>query len=306
MHWSEARDQLRKAREARSTDSVKIIEIAEPLLRSSQGKLGDEVYQVLEQACVAAMDCGKVSLQQQYLKQLLDKFGSDSVRVGILQGMEYESRGEWSNANTLYEELMKKEDGNKKAVQQRQVAVLVGQGNFPAAIKKLTEATKMEEAKAARENDVAVEGKSVIEQYQTDAESWQQLGNLYLKVNDLSSAQFCFEELILSNPFNYAFHQRNAEILYSMGDNASMELAFKYYAKAAQLNPESTRAAYGLLLSAEKLNTKRAGGGSGGHAAQLAERAQELLKYQYSGAKREDLLNGMLSLINKSNSSSSE
>ena len=48
---------------------------------------------------MAAMDCGKVSLQQQYLKQLLDKFGSDSVRVGILQGMEYESRGEWSNAS---------------------------------------------------------------------------------------------------------------------------------------------------------------------------------------------------------------
>lgn len=303
MHWSEARDALRKAREGQSQDSVAIIDMAKPLLGSNAGKLGDEVYQVYEQACVAAMDCGMVDLQKQYLKVLQDKFGADSVRVGILQGMELESRGEWDKATTLYEKLSKMEEGNKKAVLQRQVAVLIGQGQDVAAIEKLTAATDMDLAKALREKEKPVDGKSVIEQYQTDPESWQMLGNLYLKVNDLASAQFCFEELILSNPFNYMFHQRNAEVLYSMGDNASMELAFKYYAKAAQLNPESTRAAYGLLLSAEKLNTKRAGGGSGGYATELAERAQELLQHQYTGAKRADALDSMLALINKSKSS---
>jgi len=282
------------------------MEIAEPLLASSAGNLGDEVYQVYEQACVAAMDCGKVALQQKYLKVLQDKFGSESVRVGILQGMELESRGEWGKATALYDELFKAEEGNKKAVFQRQVAVLIGQGKDKEAIKKLTEATSMEQVAKVRALEEkgtegsGVQGKSVLEQYQTDTESWQTLGNLYLKVNDLANAQFCFEELILSNPFNFMFHQRNAEVLYSMGDNASLELAFKYYAKAAQLNPESTRAAYGLLLSAEKLNTKRAGGGSGGHATQLAERAQELLKYQYTGAKRVDALDAMLALINTS------
>jgi cytochrome c-type biogenesis protein CcmH/NrfG len=57
---------------------------------------------------------------------------------------------------------------------------------------------------------------SLLEMYQTDQESWMMLANLYLKTNNLSSAQFCFEELILYNPFNAIFFQRYAEVLYTV------------------------------------------------------------------------------------------
>jgi tetratricopeptide (TPR) repeat protein len=222
------------------------------------------VYVIYEQACIAAMDCGRADLQEVYHAALLAKFGEESVRVGIVRGMVLESKGEFAAATKLYEELATKDAGNK-AIVKRQVAVLVGQGKFKEAISKLTVATKLEETKALREKEQPVEGKSVLERYQCDTESWMELASLYLKTTDLASAQFCYEELILSNPYNHLFHQRNAECLYTLGD---MEMSFKYFAKAAQLNPESSRALYGLLLAAEKLQSKRKGDTKAGEYAE--------------------------------------
>ena len=39
-----------------------------------------------------------------------------------------------------------------------------------------------------------------------------ELSQLYLKTNNFVGAQFCMEELILSNPYNHIYHQRYAEV----------------------------------------------------------------------------------------------
>ena len=57
-------------------------------------------------------------------------------------------------------------------------------------------------------------------------------------------AGFCWEELILSNP--YLYHQRYAEVSYTEGSMEGMELARKHFATALKLNPDNVRALYGL------------------------------------------------------------
>ena len=74
-----------------------------------------------------------------------------------------------------------------------------------------------------------------------DFEAWMELASLYLQENQFVGAQFCFEELILSNPYNNVFHQRYAEILFTIGGSDNLELAQKHFAQAVKLNPKSVR-----------------------------------------------------------------
>merc|ERR1719422_868228 len=89
----------------------------------------------------------------------------------------------------------------------------------------------------------------------TDYEAWTELCDLYLSQADYSSAAFCMEELLMSNPHNHLFHQKYAEIRYSQGGNDNMEVARSYFAQAAKLQAGNLRALYGLFLAASNLAT---------------------------------------------------
>jgi ER membrane protein complex subunit 2 len=78
----------------------------------------------------------------------------------------------------------------------------------------------------------------------TDNEAYLELSDLYLSVFDFNNAIFCVEELILLNPFNYLYHLKLADILYTKGDKS---LAKKYYSQSLNLNI-SIRGLFGLLL----------------------------------------------------------
>lgn len=50
----------------------------------------------------------------------------------------------------------------------------------------------------------------------SDHEAWMELADLYLAEQDYNKAAFCVEELILFNPHNHLYHQRYAEVSYSL------------------------------------------------------------------------------------------
>lgn len=50
----------------------------------------------------------------------------------------------------------------------------------------------------------------------SDQEAWHELCNLYLAEAEFSKAAFCMEELLLHNPHSHLYHQRLAEIRYTM------------------------------------------------------------------------------------------
>lgn len=274
LAWYEQRDRLRAMREAQSQDSAMVVALGGALLSSAAGKLGDEAWAINEQVCIAAMDCNVTDLGDKCYKALRVKFGADSVRLGILEGMQYESRGKWDLAKELYEGLLKLDPTNA-AIMKRQVALLIGQSQIPAAIKKMN---------------------AYLEIFHIDAEAWMELAQLYLKTNNFVGAKFCMEELILQNPYNHVYHQRYAEILYSIGVSGgqeSMTLALKYFAKAAKLNPLNTRAVYGVMLAAEKLVKKS----SDPTTPELSAKAQGLLKQLYKGKPNEAQVEALLKLV---------
>lgn len=50
----------------------------------------------------------------------------------------------------------------------------------------------------------------------SDQEAWNELCNLYLSESEFGKAAFCMEELLLHNPHSHLYHQRLAEIRYTM------------------------------------------------------------------------------------------
>eukprot|EP00041_Stephanoeca_diplocostata_P007939 m.113858 g.113858 ORF g.113858 m.113858 type:complete len:282 (+) comp17106_c0_seq1:232-1077(+) len=270
ISWSDARDRLHQLRDKQERASYEIVQLAEPLLTSSASKLGDEVWAVYEQACVAALDCNRSDFAEICHKKLEEKFGRESARVGILDGQRLESAEKWAEAEKRYKELLELHPTNAK-IMKRQIALLIGQQKIRDAIRQMNK---------------------YIENFMGDAEAWTELASLYLKENRFDKAQFCYEELIILNPYNHNVHERYAEVLYTQGGTDNLALARTHFAQAANLNPKSARALYGLALTSAKTANAKGSVSSEVPATALVSTAVKKLETLYKGAPNAKIAQG--------------
>ncbi|XP_050395396.1 ER membrane protein complex subunit 2 [Patella vulgata] len=257
--FDEARTILKKMRDEQVRDGDMVVKLWEGFLIHHSHKLADELWMVYEQVCIAALDCRRLDLAEECIEALQYKF-PDSMRVKRLEGLFYEADGRYNEADKLYTEIIEKDNTNMIA-RKRQVAILKAQGKMAEAIQKLNE---------------------YLRKFMTDYESWMELCDLYLCEFDYSNAAFCMEEVIMSNPHNHLFHQKYAEIRYTMGGAENMELARSYFAQAVKLNPNNTRALNGVLLAATNLATAYSKGAKEKQInARYASWAEEQLTVKY-------------------------
>jgi len=227
---------LRKWREDNARRSEETVEIWEHVLSRRPHSLGDEIWIVYEQVCIAALDCARLDIAQECLTALYEKF-PDSRRVLKLQAMRFEAMNKYAEANEYYDKLIKDDESNP-VYRKRKVAICKAQGKTQEAIKELNE---------------------YLKKFMNDTEAWLELATLYLNDLDYPKASYCVEELILSHPRDHLFHQLYAEIKYSQGGRDNLELAKSYYAEASKLNPENVRALWGLFMTAGQLVGKETG-----------------------------------------------
>ncbi|KAJ8321978.1 hypothetical protein KUTeg_000449 [Tegillarca granosa] len=212
-----------------------VVWLWEDILMKDRHKLGDELWTVYEQVCIAALDCQRIDLAEVCIDLLRSQFPK-SVRVERLEGMLLEAEGRYSKAEELYNAIIEKDETNMFA-RKRQVAILKAQNKIPEAINKLNKYLEKSSLFSC-----------AVFRFMTDFEAWMELCDLYLSQQDYTKAGFCVEELIMSNPHNHLYQQKFAEIKYSMGDPDSMATARSYFAQAVRLNPNNVRALYGLFL----------------------------------------------------------
>jgi len=230
MDWQDARDRLRQWRDDNIRCSEEVIEIWQDILINYTHKVGDEKWLIYEQVCLAALDCHRLDIAQECL-QCLDQQFPGSLRVRKLQAMEFEALERFDDALKLYESILQHDEANS-VIYKRKVAVLKAQNKIPDAIKELSD---------------------YLKKFMSDHEAWMELADLYLSEQDYSKAAFCLEELILYNPHNHLYHQRYAEIQYTIGGFENMEIARAYFAQSIKLNPQNMRSLYGLFLSASNV-----------------------------------------------------
>lgn len=188
-------------------------------------------WKVLEQVCLAAIDLHDRDLIKSCLGKLQTQFPNSS-RVRRLRSMGLlEADGRFEEAMIEYNSLIAK-DESSSMLRKRKIAILIAVNKIPEAIHESCE---------------------YLKDFMNDVEAWIQLSNLYIIEQDYQKAAFCVEELILTSPQNHLYHEKFAEIQYTIKTPDSLELARAYYAQAVKLKANNLRALYGLILTCSAL-----------------------------------------------------
>lgn len=98
-------------------------------------------FSVLEQVCLAALDCYNIPTADFCIQQLSNEF-PNSLRVKKYYAMRLEAQERYDDAIMVLDSLIKKDETNN-APRKRKIAVLKAQGKYVEAIKELTEYLKM-------------------------------------------------------------------------------------------------------------------------------------------------------------------
>jgi tetratricopeptide (TPR) repeat protein len=231
-NWDDARLLLRTWRDENMRKSQDILEIWENIVCASINKFGDEKWLVLEQVCVAALDCHNILVASNCIAALRKQYPK-SIRVRRLTAMKFEAMEQYEKALQKYGEILEDDETNAHA-KKRIISCLKSQNKTKEYINELNDYLKL---------------------YQADHEAWLELCEAYLNEMEFAKASFCLEELIIMHPHNHVYFQRYADIKYTQGN---YEVARNYYLYALKLNPNNARALYGILLvtSNLKINQK--------------------------------------------------
>jgi tetratricopeptide (TPR) repeat protein len=83
----------------------------------------------------------------------------------------------------------------------------------------------------------------LLDTFPNDTEAWAELTDLYSSQDMFSQAAYCLEELILLQPFSHYVHAQYAEILWSLGKEAS---ALKHWSRSVELCGDFLRGWFGV------------------------------------------------------------
>uniref|UniRef100_A0A1D1YMF3 ER membrane protein complex subunit 2 n=1 Tax=Anthurium amnicola TaxID=1678845 RepID=A0A1D1YMF3_9ARAE len=221
-------DYLCLVRKLKARRSGKVLKHGLSILNDpkARSKLGSEEWTLYEQVAIAAMDCQRTDVAKDCIKTLSRRF-PDSTRVGRLEGMLLEAKGEWADAEKAYARLLE-DNPLDQVIHKRKVSMAKAQGNIATAVEYLNK---------------------YLEIFMADYDAWRELADMYISQQMYKQAAFCFEELLLFQPTDPLYHVAYAELLYTMGGLENLQTAKKYYASTIDLTGgRNTRALFGVCM----------------------------------------------------------
>lgn len=208
---------------------------------------GDERYTVQEQYIVASLELGNMEQAATTLRALQQKFGSSSVRVRRLHGLQAEAAGDVTRAREIYRSILKDQPSDAFSVK-RMATILKAAGLISEAIDVLESQSVYLDEEKQPQKFLAV--------HNNDEATYRELMNLCYLLKKFDKCIFYAEECILLNPYAYISHVRHAEMCFL---NRDLERSATAYAHALTLNngKNNARAAFGLLTVSKELIKQR-------------------------------------------------
>ena len=210
----------------------------------------EDTWNVREQMVNSLLDLGgteELEAARGHIK-VLEKQFPDSSRVEKLKGLAFEAEGQFDKAQELYEVMLKKNHANL-AVMKRMVACKKAMKNKVEAVKYLL---------------------SITTNFPGDLETWFELADLYIEFRNFTQAAFCLEEIILIDPTKSHYHNKLADIYYTLGTPSKSStssshqadvrkhllLARKHYSLSLTLQNSkiNRKAVYGVKYASVALN----------------------------------------------------
>jgi tetratricopeptide (TPR) repeat protein len=212
-----------------------VLEAGKGLLGSAlDRRISDELIRttVLEQVCLAALDLSDTSLAELCLRRLKETgaVSPESARFRLLLARCLEANGDWAGADIIYDELLKENPANTKALKRKYCILKAQPGK------------QIETAEALH---------AYLQQNYSDAAAWYELAQWRSSMGDYKAAAFCLQEVLLATPTNAKIHCELAECYSTIGgDLDHHRLARQHMAQAIELDDTYVRAQFGLLVTA--------------------------------------------------------
>lgn len=188
-----------------------------------------KAWRLCERIYLSTMDT-EDKVQAKKLEVKLAKRFPNSKRLWLLGGVRKESEGAFSDAKTMYKDVLK-EDPNNINAKKRLIAL-----------------------SGSESDDVVQKLKDYLSVYCNDPEAWKMLKNVYLRRGNYRQAAYCVEEIILLGPNDYLLYLQLAELLFATGNQDDCKMALKYYQMSMFLNSgkNNLRAYLGFMNCATK------------------------------------------------------
>ena len=214
----------------------------------------EDKWNVREQLLIANLDLGEIGAAKALYKIIHDEFPGSS-RVNRLEGLILEAEGQFEKALALYNEMLgltESKDSSNIKVNHTNVVVM----------KRIVACRKAAGKTEAAINDLI----SIITNFPGDCESWLELADLYVQFRSYEKAAHCFEEIILIDPTNSHFHNKLADLYYTLGTPAKsaqsesdlkyLLLSRKHYSISLTLQEAkiNRKAIYGVQYAAKAIH----------------------------------------------------
>ncbi|KAM3309986.1 hypothetical protein ACQJBY_030967 [Aegilops geniculata] len=267
---------LSLARRLRARRPAPVLRLGLSLLNdaSARSRLASEQWTLYEQVAVAAMDCQRLDVAKDCIGVLSKQFPG-SARVGRLEALLFEAKGDWAEAERAYA-LILETNPFDQIVHKRKIAIAKAQGDMSLAVDYLNK---------------------YLELFMADHDAWRELAEIYVSLQMYKQAAFCYEELILAQPTIPLYHLAYAEVLYTLGGLENLQTAKKYYASTIQLTGgKNTRALFGVCLCSAAISQLTKGRNKEEESSELQSLAAEALMkdYKQRAPSMEALVAGML------------
>ncbi|THG99441.1 hypothetical protein EW145_g7267 [Phellinidium pouzarii] len=195
---------LASFRAQNSRQSLETVEHGTILLKNKKATSADpDACAWLEQLVLAAIDVGRLSIADECIASLKEKFPG-SPRVDVLIGIRKEATLPAQDVLAYYDGLLDSDEANA-AAWKRKVSILRRMGDVSRAVDELS---------------------AFVDTYYTDVEGWLELADIYSSCNQYDSALSALQHVLLLAPQNPFYVLQAAEVAYTAGD---ITLATKFF-----------------------------------------------------------------------------
>ena len=221
--WLEARINLN------ADTSIFLYEHIENFLKLYEKKLEMNSYIFKEKLFLLSLELKRVEKAKTLIKEIKAEYGFEPKVIRLYSALlEIERQGNIENVLKQYKKLILKNLNDRDSIKQ-----------YILSMKYITKKDTI--------NDYIDYWNNYLKNYMDDQDAWNELGDTYLLCNNYNKAFFCFEELLLHNPYNYKILNKLGDIQASLDSLDGCKNAVKFYCRSLNITVNN-RAIWGLCF----------------------------------------------------------
>ena len=229
--WLETRIKLN------DNSSIFLYEHIENFLKIYNSKLGMNAFMFKEKLLMLALELKRLERAKKLATEIASEFGRQS-KTYLLIGSFHEAdpKANPEKALTRYKSLMLANQNDTNSIKR-----------YILSTKFITSFYNMQSYINSWNN--------YLKNYMNDQDAWNELADCYLVCNNYTKAFYCYEELLLHNPYNYRILNKLGDIQASTDSVDGFRTAIKFYCRSLNLICNN-RAIWGICFCLDSIIDK--------------------------------------------------